>query len=59
MIIIRTKTCDRCQLLSDILYRVRLDRSGDWWFVCNDCWQSLSQDNFDYVYGGTWKAHKR
>ena len=56
---IRTKTCDRCQLSADILYRVRVDRSGDWQFVCDNCWQLLDRDNPDYVYGGTWKARKR
>jgi hypothetical protein len=56
---IRTKMCDRCQKLSDVLYRVRVDRSGDWHFVCDDCWQLLDRDNPDYSYGGTWKARKR
>jgi len=55
---IRTKTCDRCQQLSDILYRIQADNSGKWQFVCDDCWQLLSQNNPNYVYGGTWKARK-
>ncbi|WP_310485194.1 hypothetical protein [Chamaesiphon sp. VAR_48_metabat_403] len=56
---IRTKTCDRCQLPSEILYRIRVDKSGDWQFACDKCWQLLDRDNPDYVYGGTWKARKR
>jgi hypothetical protein len=64
---IRTKTCDRCQLPADVLYRVKVvggasrieNRSGEWQFVCDRCWQLLDRDNPDYVYGGTWKARKR
>ena len=59
MVRIRTKKCNRCQAPADILYRVRVDKSGDWQFVCDDCWQLLDRDNPDYVYGGTWKARKR
>ena len=56
---VREKTCDRCQKISDVLYRIRVDKSGDWQFVCDDCWQLLDRSNPDYVYGGTWKARKR
>jgi hypothetical protein len=68
MVRIRTKTCDRCQLSADILYRVRVvggkpapveNRSGDWQFVCDACWQLLDRDSPNYIYGGTWKARKR
>lgn len=55
---IRIKTCDRCQKLSDILYRIQADSSDEWQFVCHDCWQLLSQNNPNYTYGGTWKARK-
>lgn len=55
---IRTKTCDRCQKLSDILDRIQADNSGKWQFVCHDCWQLLSKNNPNYIYGGTWKARK-
>jgi hypothetical protein len=56
---IRTKNCDRCQIAASVLYRVQFDRSGQWQFVCDDCWLPLSQNNADYVYGGTWKARKK
>ncbi|PSB54529.1 hypothetical protein [Chamaesiphon polymorphus] len=56
---IRTKTCDRCQQLSDVLYRVRVERDGAWQFVCDRCWQTIDRTNLDYSYGGTWKARKR
>jgi hypothetical protein len=59
MVRIREKKCDRCQLTADVLYRVRVDKSGDWQFMCDRCWQLLDLSNPDYVYGGTWKARKR
>jgi hypothetical protein len=56
---IRTTICDRCQIPADVFDRVRIDRSGNWQFICPDCWQLLDRDNPDYVNGGTWKARKR
>ncbi|HAJ58357.1 MAG TPA: hypothetical protein DCP31_03025 [Cyanobacteria bacterium UBA8543] len=56
---IRIKSCDRCHLLASVLYRVQYDDSGNWVFVCASCWSSISQNNPFYVYGGTWKAHKK
>jgi len=56
---VRQKTCDRCQVVAKVLYRVQLDASARWQFVCPDCWPSVQQDNPDYTYGGTWKARKR
>ena len=55
----RTKACDRCQAIADLMYRIQIDKSAGWQFVCNDCWTLLSHNNPDYVYGGTWKARKR
>ncbi len=55
----REKTCDQCQNTSDILYRIRVEKSGNWQFICNDCWQLLDRNCPDYSYGGTWKARKR
>ncbi len=59
MVRIRTKSCDRCQLSAEILYRIQVDRADPWQFVCVDCWQTISQTLPNYVYGGTWKARKR
>lgn len=56
---IRTKLCNRCSQPAPVLYRVQYDESGDWIFVCGECWSSVSQDNPYYVYGGTWKAQKK
>ena len=54
----RTKDCDRCQAIADTMYRIQVDKSGCWQFVCHDCWNLLSHQP-NYLYGGTWKAHKR
>jgi hypothetical protein len=45
--------------MADIMYRIQVDKSAGWQFVCDDCWTILSHNNPDYVYGGTWKARKR
>jgi hypothetical protein len=56
---IRTKACDRCQVLAGIMYRIRVDKFDLWQFVCQPCWTSISHDYPDYIYGGTWKSQKR
>lgn len=56
---LRVKYCSRCQQIALVLYRIQYDESGEWVFVCERCWSSLSQDNPHYVYGGTWKAQKK
>jgi hypothetical protein len=56
---IRTKSCDRCQVMAAVMYRIQVDRSHPWQFVCGDCWPLLSHNNPDYIYGGTWKARKQ
>ncbi|TAD83099.1 MAG: hypothetical protein EAZ78_10355 [Oscillatoriales cyanobacterium] len=56
---IKIKNCYRCFLPAPILYRVRYDESGLWFFVCLKCWESLSKNNPLYAYGGTWKARKK
>jgi hypothetical protein len=54
----REKACSLCQTADLVLFRVQQDASGAWIFVCHACWQGI-RDNSFYVYGGTWKAHKR
>ncbi len=56
---IRQKKCDRCHISSKLLYRVQIDSSQQWRFMCPNCWQQVSENNPHYVYGGTWKARKR
>lgn len=52
----KPKACENCQVLVTIRYRIQHDDSGKWWLVCRPCWDSFSQDNPYYRYGGTWKA---
>ena len=54
----RTKACDRCKTIVEIMYRIQTDKSTGWQFVCSDCWTLLSNQP-NYIYGGTWKARKR
>ncbi|MBW4654101.1 MAG: hypothetical protein KME20_13850 [Kaiparowitsia implicata GSE-PSE-MK54-09C] len=54
----RIKSCDRCQCLADVLYRVQWDASQQWYFVCDRCHLHITDNNAHYIYGGTWKARK-
>ncbi|MGK7905644.1 MAG: hypothetical protein AB4040_00230 [Synechococcus sp.] len=56
---IREKSCDCCNTKAPVLYRVQLDTSGEWSFVCDRCWPTVRENNPHYHYGGTWKASKR
>lgn len=56
---IRTKPCDRCKETNDVLYRVRIDESQRWIFVCPSCLEQVKPGNPLYQYGGTWKSKKR
>ncbi|NJL39072.1 MAG: hypothetical protein HC899_21720 [Leptolyngbyaceae cyanobacterium SM1_4_3] len=55
----RIKLCDRCTRSAPVLYRVQIDESRGWVFICDRCFPTVSQDNPHYTYGGTWKARKR
>jgi hypothetical protein len=57
MVRYREKACAVCQLSASTLFRVQLDRSQQWYFVCQECGQSA--DPTYYRYGGTWQAKKR
>jgi len=56
---IRTKACERCEKTSDVLYRIRVDESQRWIFVCPGCLEQVKPNNPHYQYGGTWKSKKR
>ncbi len=55
----RTKACDKCQTIADIMYRIQVDQAACWQLVCHNCWTLISHNHPDYIYGGTWKARKR
>jgi len=56
---IRTKACQHCEQVSDVLYRVRYDATRNWFFVCPKCLEQVKPGNPLYQYGGTWKSKKR
>jgi hypothetical protein len=56
---VRHKACLLCRLDKDALFRVRIEKEGDWLFVCHDCLWKVKPDNPHYQYGGTWKSKKR
>lgn len=56
---IREKACSTCQHNNDVLYRVRIDESNEWIFICPDCLEKHKPNNPHYQYGGTWKSKKR
>ncbi len=56
---IRTKACSRCETVSEVLYRARIEQDGDWVFICPACLPEVKPGNPHYQYGGTWKSRKR
>lgn len=52
------KSCDRCNNLVSIRYRVQYQEAKDWMMVCPVCWEQV-KDDAQYRYGGTWKAKKK
>ena len=46
-----------CKANFDILYRVQLDSTKFWVFVCKDCLTHEKSKNKHYRYGGTWKKY--
>ncbi|MBE9222224.1 hypothetical protein IQ215_05890 [Cyanobacterium stanieri LEGE 03274] len=53
------KSCHKCGQIVKIRYRIQWDNSEQWYQVCPDCWQKVSQNNPYYRYGGTWKAKRK
>ncbi|MEM7716293.1 MAG: hypothetical protein AAF349_22440 [Cyanobacteria bacterium P01_A01_bin.68] len=56
---LRRKLCSLCSKSELVLYRIKHIENGDWVFVCPQCWETVSQNNPFYVYGGTWKSKKK
>jgi protein-arginine kinase activator protein McsA len=55
----RVKLCDRCHSNAAVLYRVQIDASKRWHFICDICLPDIKSENPHYAYGGTWKARKQ
>ncbi|BAY82314.1 hypothetical protein NIES267_17930 [Calothrix parasitica NIES-267] len=56
---LRRKLCSLCNQSELVLYRIKHIENGDWVFVCSQCWETVSQNNPFYIYGGTWKSKKK
>ena len=51
----RRKKCYRCEVESNIMYRVRYKEQKVWCFICKSCLTLVKSNNPHYRYGGTWK----
>ena len=51
----RRKKCSRCEVESDIMYRVQYKDQKVWCFICKPCLILVKSNNPHYRYGGTWK----
>jgi len=52
----RKKTCDKCGLKDIIMFRVKIDLSKKWIFLCKKCTDYSKKNNHNHTYGGTWKG---
>ena len=51
----RRKKCYRCEVESNIMYRVQYKEQKVWCLICKSCLVSIKPNNPHYRYGGTWK----
>lgn len=52
----KTKLCPNCNREFSLMYRVKIDQSKNWYFLCKICTEINKEKNQFYVYGGTWKG---
>lgn len=53
----KTKICEICTIEETVLFRIQIEKSKKWIFVCKVCCQK-SQILENYKYGGTWKGNR-
>lgn len=53
----KTKICTDCDENHLILYRIQIEKSGKWFFVCKNCIEK-HQPKPHYRYGGTWNGKR-
>ena len=51
-------SCDICNGVDFINYRVTNNQVSGWFFVCRECWLEVAKTE-GYKYGGTRKEHRR
>ena len=54
----KVKECAKCHKSGNIMYRVKIDASKNWFFLCKDCTKIEKDNNKFYIYGGTWKGYQ-
>ena len=52
----KKKKCDKCGLADLIMFRVKIDTSKKWVFLCKKCTEYNKKNNHNYIYGGTWNG---
>ena len=52
----KKKTCYKCGLADLIMFRVKIDTSKKWVFLCKKCTEYNKKNNHNYIYGGTWNG---
>ena len=51
-----SKDCKVCKSSHSLLFRVKINSSKEWYFLCKKCTEENKRDNKYYRYGGTWKG---
>lgn len=53
----KSKICDTCKIEETVMYRIQIEKSKAWIFVCKSCCEK--HKNLEhYKYGGTWKGSR-
>ena len=53
----KTKICALCKKEDTTMYRIQIEKSKGWIFVCTECCNE-SKTKQQYKYGGTWKGYR-
>ncbi|MBC7493428.1 MAG: hypothetical protein H7221_00365 [Flavobacterium sp.] len=53
----KTKSCATCNSLFNLLFRIRTNKNGLWFFVCEECCVAV-KNKPEYQYGGTWNGKR-
>ena len=49
----KKKTCDKCGLAYFIMFRVKIDTSKKWVFLCKKCTEYNKKNNYNYIHAYT------
>ena len=54
----KVKECAKCRKSENVMYRVKINATKNWFFLCKDCTNIEKNNNKFYIYGGTWKGYQ-